>query len=173
LEDFQAGVERMATLLQAVLAGVDFITCGGTLDSTMLESDPLLMLDDDLCGMALRVARGIEVNDESLALDMIKQVGFSGNYLSEMHTAKHFRDEHFIPQLLPRDTYEAWRKAGAKSALDLAKERAREILANHQPHTLDPAVERELGEFRQMVATRPMEEFYAYEALEKQDLENL
>ena len=173
LEDFQAGAERMATLLQAVLAGVDFITCGGTLDSTMLESDPLLMLDDDLCGMALRVARGIEVNDESLALDMIKKVGFSGNYLSEMHTAKHFRDEHFIPQLLPRDTYEAWRKAGSKSALDLAKERVREILANHQPHMLDPALERELDEFRQMVATRPMEEFYAYEAVEKQDLANL
>ena len=173
LEDLQAGTERMATLLQAVLAGVDFITCGGTLDSTMLESDPLLMLDDDLCGMALRVARGIEVSDTSLALDVIKKVGFSGNYFAEMHTARHFRQEHFIPQLLPRDTYEAWQKAGSKSALDLAKERVREITANHQPRTLDPALERELEEFRQMVATRPMDEFYAYEAVEKQDLVDL
>jgi trimethylamine--corrinoid protein Co-methyltransferase len=173
LEDFQAGAERMATLLQAVLAGVDFITCGGTLDSTMLESDPLLMLDDELCGMALRVARGIEVNDTSLALDVIEKVGFSGNYLTEMHTAGHFRKEHFIPDLLPRETYEAWRKSGAKSALDLAKERAREIIANHQPRTLDPTMELELEKFRQMVATRPMEEFYAYEAIEKQDLADL
>ena len=173
LEDLQAGAERMATLLQAVLAGVDFITCGGTLDSTMLESDPLLMLDDDLCGMALRVARGIEVNDTSLALDLIKQVGFSGNYLAEMHTAQHFRDEHLIPQLLPRDPYESWEEAGSKSALDLAKERVRETIANHEPRTLDPAVERELEEFRQMVATRPMEDFLAYEAEEKQNLADL
>jgi trimethylamine--corrinoid protein Co-methyltransferase len=104
---------------------------------------------------------------------MMKKVGFSDNYLTETHTARHFRDEHFIPQLLPRDTYEAWKKAGSKSALDLAKERVHEILANHQPRTLDPTVEHELDGFRQMVTTRPMEEFYAYEAVEKQDLENL
>jgi trimethylamine--corrinoid protein Co-methyltransferase len=173
LEDLQAGAERMATLLQAALAGVDFITCAGTLDSTMMESDPLLLVDDDLCGMALRVARGIEVDDTSLALDLIKEVGFSGNYLAEMHTAKHFRDEHFVPQLLPREPYEAWQKAGSKSALDLAKERVREIIANHEPRTLDSAVERGLEEFRQMVATRPMDDFLAYEAEEKQNLADL
>jgi trimethylamine--corrinoid protein Co-methyltransferase len=172
-EDFQAGVERMATLLPAVLAGVDFITCGGTLDSTMLESDLLLMLDDELCGMALRAARGLEVDDAALALDVIKKVGFSGNYMTEMHTASHFRDEHFIPRLVVRDTYEAWQKAGSRSALDLARERAREILADHQPRALDPALERELDDFRRMVAVRPMEEFYAYEAMERQDLADL
>jgi trimethylamine---corrinoid protein Co-methyltransferase len=56
LEDLQAGMERTATLLQAVLAGVHLITCGGTLDGTMLESETLLMVDDELCGAALRVA---------------------------------------------------------------------------------------------------------------------
>ncbi len=57
--DLQAGFERMGTLLPAVLAGVNLITCAGTLDSTMLESHALLLLDDEICGAALRLARGI------------------------------------------------------------------------------------------------------------------
>jgi trimethylamine--corrinoid protein Co-methyltransferase len=173
LEDLQAGLERTATLLPAVLAGVDFITCGGTLDSTMLESDALLMLDDELCGAALRLARGVDVNDDTLALDLIQQIGFSGNYLAEGHTARHFRQEHFIPNLLPREPYDAWEKAGARSALDHAKERVREVLSKHRPRELDPALEQELAAYRQMVAERPLDDFYLYELEERQDWENL
>ncbi len=62
-EDYQAGFERFATLLPAVLGGVDYITCAGTLDSSMLESDALLVMDDEICGAALRMRRGIEVNE--------------------------------------------------------------------------------------------------------------
>ncbi len=170
LVDVQAGAERMATLLPAVLAGVNLITCGGTLDGTMLESDPLLVLDDELCGAALRLARGVAVNDESLALDLIREVGFSGNYLDQPHTARRFRQEHFIPSLLPREPFEAWQEAGARSALDLAKERAAQILEQHQPRQLDPALAGELDAFRQRVARRSVEAFYAYEALDKQQL---
>ncbi|NIV29924.1 MAG: hypothetical protein GWN58_10595 [Anaerolineae bacterium] len=115
LEDLQAGLERTATLLPPVLGGVNFITCGGTLDSTMLESDALLMLDDELCGAALRLARGVEVSDDTLALDLIRQIDSTGNYLAEEHTARHFRTEHFIPDLLPREPYDAWEKAGSLS----------------------------------------------------------
>ena len=172
-EDVQAGLERSATLLQAVLAGVNFVTCGGTLDGTMLESDAMLMLDDELCGAALRVARGIEVDDGTLALDLIKRVGFSGNYLAEEHTVRRFRMEHYIPSLLPREPYDAWEKAGGRSALDLARDRVREVLAKHQPRELDPAMEQELEGYRQMVADRPLDEFYLGELAERQDWENL
>jgi trimethylamine--corrinoid protein Co-methyltransferase len=170
LEDVQAGMERTATLLQAVLAGVHFITCGGTLDSTMLESHALLMLDDELCGGVLRIARGIEVTPETLALELIQEVARSGlgNYLAERHTVRHFRSEHFQPNLLPRDPYDAWEKAGAPTALDLARDRAAAILAHHQPNELDPAMEQELDAYRQMVARRSLDEFYAGELEENQ-----
>jgi trimethylamine--corrinoid protein Co-methyltransferase len=171
--DFQAGQEHTATLLQAVLAGVDFVTCGGTLDGTMLESEAILMLDDELCGAALRVARGIEVNDDALALHLIKEVGYSGNYLAEAHTAKHFRTEHYLPSLLPREPHDAWLEAGGRSALDLARDRVRDVLANHQPCELDPALEQELDAFRQMVSERPLDDFYLHELEERQDWENL
>jgi len=171
LEDIQAGIERTWTLLPAVLAGVDFITCGGTLDSTMTESDALLVLDDELCGAILRMARGVEVNDDTLALDLIHQVNFRGHYMAEEHTVSHYRKEHFIPSLLPRQPYDAWVKSGSKSALDYARQRVRQILASHQPRTLDPAVEAELDAFRQKVAERTIEEFYAGELAENQQFD--
>jgi trimethylamine--corrinoid protein Co-methyltransferase len=172
-EDIQAGLERTATLLQAVLAGVNLITCGGTLDGTMLESEALLMLDDELCGAALRVARGIEVDEGTLALDLIKQIGSTGNYLAEEHTVRRFREEHYIPTLLPREPYDAWQDAGGQTALDQAKERVRQVLANHQPRELDPALEQTLDEFRQMIAARPLDDFYLYEMEDRQDWDNL
>jgi len=171
--DVQAGLERTATLLQAVLAGVDFVTCAGTLDSTMLASEPMLMVDDELCGAALRIARGIEVDDDTLSLDVIKGVGFCGNYLAHEQTAERFREEHFIPEILPREPFETWLAGGAHSAMDYARERVREVLAEHEPRDLDPAVEEELDAYRQKVAERRMETFYAYEDEELQDLSAL
>jgi trimethylamine--corrinoid protein Co-methyltransferase len=173
LEDLQAGLERTATLIPAVLAGVDFVTCGGTLDGTLLESEALLMLDDELCGAILRMQQGIGVEEDALAVDLIEQVGFSGNYLAESHTVRHFRQEHFIPSLLPREPYDIWLRDGAQSALDLAKERVREILAQHEPRDLDPAMVRDLEDYREKVASRALDEFYLHEMQDKQDWQNL
>jgi trimethylamine---corrinoid protein Co-methyltransferase len=168
LEDIQAGMERTANLLPAVLAGVDFITCAGTLDGTMLESHALLVLDDELCGMARRLAAGVQVDDETLALDVIKEVGPGGNYLTQAHTARHFRREHYLPRLVVREGYKAWEKDGSRTALDRARERAREILAKHRPRELDPALERELDEYGALVAARGLDEFYQGELPENQ-----
>ncbi len=173
LEDVQAGLERAVTLIPAVLSGVNFITCGGTLDATMLESHLLLALDDEVCGMVLRMARGIQVDDETLAMDVIRQVNFSGNYLAEQHTRRHFRQEHYIPKLLVREGYETWEKEGSKTVLDRAHERVRQILDNHQPRELDPAVEKGLQEYLEMTRTRSIEDYMAYEDESKQDLNAL
>ncbi len=172
-EDMQAGFERMGTLLPAVLAGVNLITCAGTLDSTMLESHALLLLDDELCGAALRLARGIEVTPESLALDLIKRVGFSGNYIAEEETSRMYRKESFIPTLFSREPFDTWQKEGGKLAIDNARERALDILAKHQPRPLDPGIERELEDFKGAVANRNLEDFYLYETEEKQDFSAL
>ncbi len=172
-EDLQAGFERMGTLLPAVLGGVNLITCAGTLDSTMLESHALLMLDDEICGAALRLRRGIEVDEQSLALDLIKKVGFSGNYITAKETSKYFRKEFFIPTLFSREPYEAWVQEGSKLSIDHARQRALDVLAKHQPRTVDPAVEAELAAFKASVATRSLEDFYLYENDEMQDFTSL
>ena len=162
-EDLQCALERASTLLPAVLAGVHFITCGGTLESTTTESHPLLVLDDELCGRALRLARGIEVNADTLALDLIKEVGWEGHYLDKMHTAEHYRSEHLRPKLLRRDARDVWASRGSKTALDLARERVREILAKHQPRALEPGIEKELRAYVERVRQRSMADFEAAE----------
>ena len=161
--DMQCMLERVGTLLPAVLAGVHFITCGGTLESTMTESHPLMVLDDAMCGMALRLARGIEVNEETLALDLIKEVGWEGHYLAQPHTAEHCRSEHFRSKLLRRDARQTWEGKGSKTALDLARERVREILGKHQPRALDPALDKELQDYVAMVRKRSVADFEAAE----------
>ena len=171
--DIQAGFERMGSLLPAVLAGVNLITCAGTLDGTMLESNALLALDDEICEAALRMKRGIEVSDRTLALDVIKKVGFGGNYLSENHTAENFRKELFIPSLYSREPFEAWQKAGEPLAIDHARERVKKILREHQPYEVDKEIEKDLDAFRQSVAARSLEDFYLFEQEEKQDFKNL
>lgn len=173
VEDVQAGMERTQTLMPAVLAGVNMITCAGTLDGSMIESDAQLLLDDELCGSMLRMRRGIEVNDDTLALDLIRKNGYWGNYLAEEHTAQNFRKEHFIPSLFVREPFEAWQEKGNKNALDLAREKVDKILANHQPQLLEEGVEKGLQEYREMVSNRSMEEFYAGEDPANQDFANL
>ena len=165
----------MSTLLPAVLSGVHYITCAGTLDSSMLESDAMLVMDDELAGMAVRMKRGIEVNETSMAMDVIRKVGFSHNYITEKHTMQYYRKEHYLPKFMARQPYESWTREGSKSAMDNAREKARDILSKHQPRTLDPAIAKELEAYRKMVAERPMEELYKYEIPETQDFrsENL
>jgi trimethylamine--corrinoid protein Co-methyltransferase len=152
---------------------VNFITCGGTLDSTMLESHLLLALDDEVCGMMLRMAEGIAVTDDTIAMDVIRQVNFAGNYLVEQHTRRRFRQEHYIPQLLVREGYQAWEKEGSKTVLDRARERVREILDAHQPRELDPAMEKELNQYLEKTRARSIEDYMVYEDDSRQDFSAL
>jgi trimethylamine--corrinoid protein Co-methyltransferase len=161
--DMQCALERVATLLPAVLAGVDFITCAGTLESTTTESDPLLVLDDELCGMALRLRRGIEVNDSSLAMDVIRDINWESQFIKHSHTAHHYRSELYLPRLLSRQLRESWEKGGSKTALDLANEQVKSILDRHQPYPLDAGIAHSLQEYADRVAQRSLEEFFAGE----------
>jgi trimethylamine---corrinoid protein Co-methyltransferase len=100
-------------------------------------------------------------------------VGYGGNYFAENHTVDHYRTEHYIPRLAVREPYATWEKDGSRLALDHARARVREILARHQPRQLDPALARELEDYRTMVAGRSLEEFYSYEVEERQDISAL
>jgi trimethylamine--corrinoid protein Co-methyltransferase len=119
------------------------------------------------------MARGIEVNPETIALDLIKETGYDGNYLAADHTVEHFKNELFIPSLYSRESDEDWETGGRKLALDYAREKAKQVLAEHQPRELDPGIRKEMEDFRQMVAKRDLNDFYAYEQPENQDFGNL
>ena len=102
----------------------------------MVCSAEMLVMGDEVIGMAKRLIRGIEVTKETLARDVIQKVGPGGHFLLEDHTFNHFKNELWIPKLLTRQPYETWQSQGSKDMEARVKERVKEILDTHQVPSL-------------------------------------
>jgi len=151
--DAQAGAETGMSLLMAAMAGMNFIyDATGSLDGTLTISYEKLVIDNEIAGMIARTLGGIEVNEETLAVDEIIRVGPNANYLSSPHTAKMFRKEHYLPTLFDRRTWETWLRDGAKDIAKVARERARKIVKEHQPLPMDKPLVLQLEAFIKKVA---------------------
>jgi trimethylamine--corrinoid protein Co-methyltransferase len=161
--DMQCAAERMQTLLLTALGGANYITCVGTIESTTAGAHELAVIDNELIGQVKRAMDGIVVDENTLAMEVIRRVGPDGNYLMEEHTQMNFRSEHFIPKLASREKRDIWESAGSKEMLDNARDTARKILAEHEPRQLDPHLEKELDDYVQAVADRSLDDFYAAE----------
>jgi len=130
---YQIGAEKMQNLIISALSGANVIAVTGGLFGELTWSPELAVLDNDLCGAVGYFIKGFEVNDETLAIDLISEVGsIPGMYLDKKHTQKWWKKEFYIPQVMDTLPYDAWVKEGKKNALDYAKERVKEILATHE-----------------------------------------
>jgi trimethylamine--corrinoid protein Co-methyltransferase len=105
-------------------------------------SPEAMVIDNEIVDYALRFAQGIEVNEDTLAVDVIDKAGPGGHFLGEKHTLKHFR-ERWMPRL-DVDSLETWEKEGVKSLGELAHQKVKEILATHKPTPLPEDVDREI-----------------------------
>ncbi|MFW9951936.1 MAG: trimethylamine methyltransferase family protein [Candidatus Thorarchaeota archaeon] len=144
--DLQNGYERLQTLMLAAQAGVNYITCAGTYEATLVEALELLVIDDDLAGMVKRALEGIVVNEETIALDVIKKVATSDvkgvNFLAEGHTRKFMKSELYMPKLADRTRRSSWLKKGGKDIIERARENVDQILKDHQPNVLEKRIEK-------------------------------
>jgi len=105
------------------------------------------VIDNDIIGMALRVLQGIEVDEDHLALEVMERVGPGGNYLIQDHTIKHLRDgEFFIPHVADRQRREAWEAGERPDARELARQRAKELLAQPARNLIPKDIDREIRE---------------------------
>ncbi len=135
--DAQAGLETAMSGIVAQLAGINIISGPGILDFVGCLSLEKLAIDNDICGMALRLNRGLDCSEESLAVELIKEVGPGGDYLTTEHTMNHFRDESYFPsKIIDRSDRSSWENEGKRSSPDRARELVAEILENHQPESL-------------------------------------
>lgn len=141
--DIQAGFEKAMSAVLVALAGSNFIHhAAGMLENMNIVAAEQFVIDNDILGMAMRVLRGIEVNDETLALDVIHEVGPGGHYLMAQHTLRHMRSEFYYPSaVVDRQDWDMWQQDGGLDARERAKEIARDILANHRPEPLESEVE--------------------------------
>lgn len=145
MPDFQAGAERASTAGAAALAGANIVYESAGMYASLLGTCPeSLVLDNDVLGACMRMVRGITVNEETLGLEMIKDVCLNerGHYLGSDETLAVMQTEYLYPELFNRMSPNDWSEAGAPDALEAATRRTREILATHVPMHVSDAIDR-------------------------------
>jgi len=136
----QIGHEKTLTGLLPALAGTRMIYGMGMIDMGMAVSYEQLLIDAEIVRMFKRAEKGITVNEDTLALDVITAVGPAGNFLTQRHTLKHMRNEISTARLIDRKSYSAWEKEGSMDIVQRANREARRILAEHRPEPLAPEI---------------------------------
>lgn len=146
IPDTQAGFEGAFNTLQVALAGGNYIHhAAGMLESMLGVSYEKFVIDNDIIGMALRALRGLEVNDDTLALDVVKNVGSGNNFLTEQHTIKYSRsDEFYAPQTTDRESRDSWESSGAKDTRKRATALAKKLLKQSQVNLIDEDKDRKI-----------------------------
>ncbi|UCE92165.1 MAG: trimethylamine methyltransferase family protein [Methanobacteriota archaeon] len=140
--DQQAAYEKFASAVTPILAGADMIAGIGLLEDCRTVWLEQMVIDDEISRIIGRMAQGVEVDDESLAVDVVDRVGPGRDFLGQRHTMERFRTEHFMPIISDRSSWDSWVQSGSKSILDRARERVRGIL---DEHSVEP-IRDEVGE---------------------------
>ncbi|MFH0796569.1 MAG: trimethylamine methyltransferase family protein, partial [Candidatus Omnitrophota bacterium] len=160
IPDQQTGIEKMMTSLLPALAGADEIALfGGLIDFAKTANYEQVVIDNEIAGYIQRILQGIEVTDDKLALDVIRETGPGGNYLGHRHTLKYFREELHFVDILSRNSRNSWESSGGKDLRTCAVEKARRILKSHHPDPLSEEKKRELEKAVREIYQREGEDY--------------
>ncbi|MFZ5917345.1 MAG: trimethylamine methyltransferase family protein [Chloroflexota bacterium] len=141
--DQQAGFEACISLTTALLHGANIVHDVGFMDSGLQASLQLMAICDDFIGFLRAATAGVVVDDETLALDVIEELGPTGDYLSHAHTMKHFREPYYS-QLADKGVYAQWLEKGGTTAETRAARQLDKILKSHESEPLPPDVQKDL-----------------------------
>jgi trimethylamine--corrinoid protein Co-methyltransferase len=145
--DAQCGLESSSGALLGALTGINMISGPGMLDFESCFSLEKLVIDAEIVGMAKRLVDGIAERETPLGLDIIRQVGHAGNFLTTRHTRRWFREELFIPsEAIDRDFRRNWEATGSLDATARAHQRVEKVIAAYEPKRLPDDAARELEE---------------------------
>ena len=140
--DWQAAVDNSLSAFMAVSTLADMLLGAGLLHGSRILSYEMLFMDSEIWNILEATFKGIVVDDENLAIDVIREVGPGGNFLGHRHTRKHMR-EHWQPTLMDRRPYEIWQK-NRDGAKEWARIKAQQVLNEHNPQPLDVKLQAEL-----------------------------
>jgi trimethylamine--corrinoid protein Co-methyltransferase len=144
--DQQAAIESAMSVIIAALSGANLIHDVGYLESGLLGSFDMLVMSNEVIGMAKHILGGITVTPETLAVDVIEQVGPGGHYLTQEHTRQHFRSELWFPTLMDRQQRRGWEASGSKTMAERVRAKVKDILEHHEPLPIPTEVEARLKE---------------------------
>jgi trimethylamine:corrinoid methyltransferase-like protein len=140
--DAQMGMEKLLNCLMASLAGLNVVAGVGQTDFINTVRPDQMFIDNEMISLVKRMCQGIKVDEETLAVDVIQQVGPAGNYLAADHTVSHFRKELWFPKLFDRKVWSVWEEGGS---LEIADRAGRRVLADkHVVPPLDETIVREI-----------------------------
>jgi trimethylamine--corrinoid protein Co-methyltransferase len=142
---WQAAVDDALSTAASVLAGADMMSGCGLLDGSRTLSYPHLVMETEVYRIVRRLAEGVTVDTETLALDVIDRVGPGGTFLADRHTRRHAPDI-WRPRVWDRTPYDAWAEGGRRGAAEAAADIAAGILAGHRPEPLPTGVAAALDE---------------------------
>jgi trimethylamine--corrinoid protein Co-methyltransferase len=142
--DGQSTLERTNFAFLAGLAGAQVLSGAGMVEQGLTFSHVQLVIDDEINGTLYHALEGFDVDDEHLGADAIGRVGPGGNFLSDDHTLKFLRGERHLPNILYRNSRECWEAEGSKSFKERARQKARKIIAEHQPNPLPDDISKAL-----------------------------
>lgn len=146
--DAQAGLESAFSILAQGLSGLNLIHDVGYMASGMACSLEQLVMGSEVIAKTKRFIKGICVNKETIARDIIENVGPRGHFMMEQHTMDHFKEELWSTTLFNRQTIDAWKAAGKPTLEDKIKEEVKMITETHQPEPLSDKVIAELDRLR-------------------------
>ena len=147
--DAQAAYESMMCMWPTIMGGVHFILhAAGWLESALLASYEKFIIDvEQLRMFEWILERGLPVDEESLAMDAIREVGPGGHFLGAEHTLRHYRTGFYRPWISTTENFDRWNRMGAKPVEQVAAEKWKQILAEFPDPGIDPAVDEQLTEF--------------------------
>ncbi len=144
MNDSQAGFETGIGAVLAALSGVNVISGPGMLDFESCQSLEKLVIDDEICGMAYRLIKGISQREKPIAKHLFTDFASEAQFLSMPHTKKWYRQEHVYPTLVDRDTYDYWVSLGKKSIAERSKEMIKKILHENPVRLPSETIQKEL-----------------------------
>jgi trimethylamine--corrinoid protein Co-methyltransferase len=148
IADAQAAYESMATMLPTLMAGTNFVLhCAGWLEAGLAAGYGKFIMDADQIAMLQRFAEGLDLSEEGLAMEAIREVGPGGHYLGCAHTQRHYKTAFYLSPVADNNSYEQWEAEGAKDANQRATEMAQRKLAQYEPPPIDPAIDEALQAF--------------------------
>ena len=140
--DFQAGFEKSTGALMAALSGGHLQLFQGGSSTELLYSNELAVMDDDIAGWIGRVLQGARIDEETLAVDVIDEVGpIPGQYLGHAHTREWWNKEDYFLAVTDHQPYSEWVTTGKHDMLDHAREKVQAILGTHKPMPLTASQE--------------------------------
>ncbi len=145
IPDGQAAAEAAFSIILETLAGAQMAHDVGYLEGGMCNSIEQIVIGDELIAYTKHFMRGMEINDDTLALDLIHEIGPDGDYLSSDHTLKYYKEDWY-PKLFDRRIYDDWQADGEKTLRQRAQDKALHILEMHTPEPLSADIQSKLDE---------------------------